>query len=120
MANHPQRKSSSSKRLRAARPSTSVKPRANGNGKRSSIRWVYALADGNAKMGIGQADTPDVTITQDYPTAVAIAKGELNAQNAFMTGKLKVTGNMAKLMQHQGAFAGLEGALKPLQETTEY
>jgi hypothetical protein len=37
-----------------------------------------------------------------------------------MTGKLKVTGNMAKLMQHQGAFVGLESALKPLQDKTDY
>ncbi len=50
MANHPQRKSSASASLRAARPSTSAKPRATGNGKRASTRWVYALADGNAKM----------------------------------------------------------------------
>jgi putative sterol carrier protein len=82
--------------------------------------YYMNIDNGEAKMAIGDAATPDVTISQDYETAVAIAKGELNAQNAFMTGKLKVTGNMAKLMQHQGAFAGLEGALKPLQETTEY
>jgi putative sterol carrier protein len=82
--------------------------------------YFMKLDGGNAQMAIGQAENPDVTIGQDYATAVAIAKGELNAQNAFMTGKLKVSGNMAKLMQHQGAFAGLEGALKPLQDQTEY
>ena len=82
--------------------------------------YYMQIQDGNAAMNIGQAENADVTISQDYDTAVAIAKGELNAQNAFMTGKIKVTGNMAKLMQHQGAFAGLEGALKPLQDHTEY
>jgi putative sterol carrier protein len=82
--------------------------------------YFLKLDGGQAQMGIGETEGPDVTITQDYDTAVAISKGELNAQNAFMTGKLKVAGNMAKLMQNQGAFAGLESALKPLQEQTEY
>jgi len=51
MANHPQRKSSSSKGLRATRPSVTSKARPRANGKRRpSTRWVYALADGNAKM----------------------------------------------------------------------
>jgi putative sterol carrier protein len=82
--------------------------------------YFLKIDNGSPQLGIGQAEGADVTITQDYETAVAIAKGELNAQNAFMTGKLKVSGNMAKLMQHQGAFAGLESAMKPLQEQTEY
>jgi putative sterol carrier protein len=82
--------------------------------------YYMNIADGNAEMKMGTTDGADVTISQEYDTAVAIAKGELNAQNAFMTGKLKVSGNMAKLMQHQGAFAGLEGALKGLQSETEY
>ena len=47
------------------------------------------------------ASDPDATITNDYETAMAISKGELNTQMAFMTGKLKVSGNMAKLMMNQ-------------------
>ena len=82
--------------------------------------YYMQIDNGEPKIALGEAQTPDVTLTQDYETAVAIAKGELNAQNAFMTGKMKVTGNMAKLMQHQGAFANLEPALKSVAEKTEY
>ena len=42
-----------------------------------------------------------MTIINSYETAVAISKGELNTQMAFMTGKLKVEGNIGKLMMHQ-------------------
>ena len=42
-----------------------------------------------------------VDLSNDYETAVVISKGELNTQMAFMTGKLKVSGNMAKLMMNQ-------------------
>jgi SCP-2 sterol transfer family protein len=89
-------------------------------GPLGDIGYFLKLDTGEAKMQIGQVGDADVTITQDYDTAVAIARGELNAQNAFMTGKLKVSGNIAKLMQHQAAFSGLENALKPLQEETTY
>ena len=82
--------------------------------------YFMKIDGGDAQLAIGEAEGADVTITQDYETATAIAKGELNAQNAFMTGKLKVAGNMAKLMQHQAAFSNLEGAMKTLQNDTEY
>ncbi|MCH8984833.1 MAG: SCP2 sterol-binding domain-containing protein [Acidobacteria bacterium] len=54
-------------------------------------------------MALGTLDGADVTVKQSYDTAVAISKGELNTQTAFMTGKLKVSGNLAKLMMHQAA-----------------
>jgi putative sterol carrier protein len=63
--------------------------------------------DGSVSGSVGDASDADVTITQEYETAVAMAKGELNAQAAFMQGKLKVTGNMGKLLQHQGAMQSL-------------
>ena len=64
-------------------------------------RYFIAIGDGAAEVGAGDATTPDATILNNYETAVAISKGDLNTQMAFMTGKLKVTGNMAKLMMNQ-------------------
>lgn len=63
--------------------------------------YYIAIAEGIAKAVAGDADEPDATITNNYETATAISKGELNTQMAFMTGKLKVSGNMAKLMMNQ-------------------
>lgn len=71
-------------------------------------RYYVALTGGEAVAAPGDADNADASITNNYETAVAVSKGELNTQMAFMTGKIKVGGNMGKIMMHQqvlGEFA---------------
>jgi hypothetical protein len=51
-----------------------------------------------AESKLGEAPDSEVTLTSSYADSTAISKGELNAQSAFMTGKVRATGNMAKLM----------------------
>jgi putative sterol carrier protein len=66
----------------------------------------------NGKMQeaqLGTDDQAEFTITQAYEDAVKISKGELDANAAFMQGKMKVTGNMGKLM-----------SLMPLTQSPEY
>lgn len=71
------------------------------------VKYWTQFKDGEVNGEIGEADNPDVTISQNYETAAAMNKGELNAQAAFMQGKLKVTGNMGKLLQNQGALQAI-------------
>lgn len=66
------------------------------------IDYYLSVADGAAKMLSGELDAADVSITSTYETAEALFKGDLNTQMAFMTGKIKVAGNMAVLMMNQG------------------
>jgi putative sterol carrier protein len=56
-------------------------------------------------------DAPDATITQSYDSAAALAKGELSAVTAFMTGRLKIAGNMGMILGLQGALAQLPAAM---------
>lgn len=72
-------------------------------GPDGDVNYYLSTGGGNATMGIGDLENADVTVKQSYDTAAAISKGELNTQTAFMTGKLKVSGNLAKLMMHQSA-----------------
>jgi putative sterol carrier protein len=66
--------------------------------------YVLAIGDGTLNATAGPTDEPDATITNDYETAVAMSKGELNTQMAFMSGKMKVAGNMAKIMMNMVVF----------------
>lgn len=72
--------------------------------------WIR-IAGGAVEVGGGDPGSVDVTVTQDYATAVAMARGELNPVTAFMTGRLKVDGSMGVLMKLQPAVSALPGAL---------
>jgi putative sterol carrier protein len=72
--------------------------------------WIK-IDDGTIDMGIGDAVGPDSTITESYETAVALAKDELSAVTAFMTGKVKIGGNMGLLLGLQGALVRLPAAM---------
>ena len=74
-------------------------------------KYYFVLENGSAEVGLGELSDAEATITQNYETGVAIAKQELNAQQAFMQGKLKISGNMMKLMQLQGVFNALPKAV---------
>jgi putative sterol carrier protein len=78
-------------------------------------KYYFKLDGGAANIGLGEAADAEATITQNYETAVAIVKQELNAQNAFMQGKLKISGNMMKLMQLQGVFNAMPKAAEGIE-----
>lgn len=62
-------------------------------------------SDGDMKMDKGHLEGPDLTVTVDYETARAIFV-EQNPQagmQAFMSGKIKVEGDITKLMAMQSA-----------------
>ena len=65
------------------------------------VGGLEEIVDFIATIAKGELEGSDVTITSDRESAVGIAKGELNTQMAFMTGKIKVAGNLAVLMMHQ-------------------
>jgi len=57
---------------------------------------------------MGALEDAEVTLTASWDDAVRIGQGELDVNAAFMQGKVKASGNMAKLM-----------ALLPLTATPE-
>jgi putative sterol carrier protein len=81
-------------------------------------RYWIVIADGAIDMGIGDLDPVDATVTESYGSAVALSRGDLNAVTAFMTGKIRIAGNMAMLLGLQGALSRLPAAMSSIQ--TEY
>jgi len=65
--------------------------------------WQVDVTDGGVKVTEGGTEG-DVTIHASSETFSAIASGEQNPTSAYMTGKLKVEGDMGAAMKLQKLF----------------
>ena len=66
-------------------------------------KWKVDVRDGNVTVTEGAEDA-DVTISTSEETFEKITSGEQNATSAYMTGKLKVKGDMGAAMKLQKLF----------------
>jgi putative sterol carrier protein len=65
--------------------------------------WTVALADGTLTVTEGAGDA-DVTISASEENFEKIVAGEQNPTTAYMTGKLKIKGDMGAAMKLQKLF----------------
>jgi alkyl sulfatase BDS1-like metallo-beta-lactamase superfamily hydrolase len=80
------------------------------SGPEGDVKYYWILENGKLlDSRLGELPDAEVTLTQSYEDAMRIQKGELDANAAFMQGRVKVTGNMAKLM-----------SLLPITNSSEY
>lgn len=74
------------------------------------VRYSTAIENGvMTENTLGEDAETEFTLTATYDDSVKVLKGELDANAAFMQGRMKVAGNMGKLM-----------ALMPLTQSSEY
>ena len=68
-------------------------------GPDGDIEYYWVLEEGKiAEVKLGTLSDVDVTLTQAYGSAAEVQRGDVDATAAFMQGKVKVAGNMAKMM----------------------
>jgi putative sterol carrier protein len=65
------------------------------------------MLDGAAQQVSDEDGAADTTIKVSWDDWQAMAAGQLDGMTAFMTGKLKVEGDMSNAMQLQGVLAKL-------------
>ena len=80
-------------------------------GTEGTTNYWITIGDGKIDLGVGDIEGEDATITQSYDSAAALARGELSPVTAFMTGKLKIAGNMGMILGLQVALAQLPAAM---------
>jgi putative sterol carrier protein len=66
-------------------------------------QWTVAVDDGKVTVSEGAGEA-DCTLSASEDTLVKIAKGEANPTTAYMTGKLKIKGDMGAALKLQKLF----------------
>jgi putative sterol carrier protein len=61
--------------------------------------WAFRIVDGAGHLIPGGVEKPDATFTTSAKDWIAIAEGKLDSMKAFMSGKLKVSGDMMLAMK---------------------
>ena len=64
--------------------------------------YHITLADGKGEAGAGAPENPNITISMKDSDFVDLATGKLDGTAAFMSGKLKIKGDMGLAMKLQG------------------
>lgn len=90
------------------------------DGPEGDITYHLQVGDGAVRFGAGPAEPEHVKMEQDWSTAVAVATGELNAQEAFVTGRIRLWGDQQALMDAQPVFGALDGVFASVRERTRY
>ena len=57
---------------------------------------------------------------QSWDTAVAVATGELNAQEAFVDGHIRLFGDQQRLLAAQPVFGALDAVFAEVRPATDY
>ena len=74
------------------------------SGNNGGFFWIK-IADGAATTGDGEVNDPVMTLKASADDWFAVATGQMNPMQAFMTGKLKILGDMGLAMKMQTMFA---------------
>jgi putative sterol carrier protein len=67
-------------------------------------QWTVKVTDGSVTVGDGLEDGADCTISASQEIFEKILAGEQNATSAYMTGKLRLKGDMGAAMKLQKIF----------------
>lgn len=74
--------------------------------------WHVDLKTGAGSSGKGKPGaTPDATLTMSEKNFISLFEGKLKPTSAFMTGKLKISGNLQKAMKLEKLMGSLKSKL---------
>lgn len=88
-------------------------------GPAGDVRYHVTFDRGSVAIASGGVSDATVRFHQDYETAAAIAAGLGSAQRAFMTGRLRVGGDLRVLLAHTEVLAQLDDVFAVVRVRTE-
>jgi hypothetical protein len=90
------------------------------DGPEGTIVYHLQVGDGVAQFGPGPASDENVRMEQSWQTAVDVATETVPAQEVFMKGLVKISGDPQSIMDNVAVFAALDTAFAAVRGITEY
>lgn len=90
------------------------------DGPEGPVVWHVVVTGAVRSIHPGAHPSPTVAFSQDYATAAAVASGEVSAQEAFMTGRITMSGDAGALLAAAPALAGVDDALAAVRADTTF
>ena len=90
------------------------------DGPEGTVVYHLQVGDGVAEFGPGPASNEDIRMEQSWQTAVDVATETVPAQEVFMKGLVRISGDPQAIMDNLAVFAALDTAFAAVRGTTEY
>lgn len=90
------------------------------DGPEGTVLYHLQVGNGVARFASGPAPYENVRIEQAWQTAVGVATGTLPAQEAFIKGHIRITGDTQCLMDAVPVFAALDATFEAIRAITTY
>ena len=87
---------------------------------RGDVTYHLESRDGKITFASGPAKVSDVAFTQDWKTAVGVATGKINAQEAFISGKIRFKGDHERVIATQPLFLALDVVFTSVNANTNF
>ena len=84
------------------------------------VTYHLESRDGVVNFAAGPALVSDIIFTQDWQTAVGVATGKINAQEAFISGKIRFKGDHEKVIATQPLFVALDVVFSAVNALTNF
>ena len=89
-------------------------------GPEGDVTYHLQVGGGRIDFAAGSAEPEHVRMEQTWDTAVAVANGSLNAQEAFVNGQIRLHGDQQRLLDSQPVFGALDSVFSAVREQTTY
>ena len=66
--------------------------------------WSVKITNGDTKVAAGMADAPTIVLTATSADWLDMMNGKMNGTTAFLTGKLKIQGDVSLAMKLETLF----------------
>ena len=80
-----------------------------------ATQYHFRIANESIDVHTGTHDTPKITMTMKESDYLDMVNGKLNGQMAFMSGKLKITGDMGLALKMQNLFKPADTGSPPAE-----